>query len=438
MPDFQPFRGIHYRVEREGADISDVAAPPYDVIDDDRRHELAERHTHNAVHLTLPTDERPGDRYDRAAALFRQWLDDGILVTDPEPAFYVYRVGFDDEDGVPRQMTGVIGALDVVEPGTGDVLPHERTMPKPASDRLDLIRTTRANLEPIWGLSLASGLSDLLDPDDPPLVTCTDTRGAHHRLYRLDAVARVEKIAATVASAPVVIADGHHRYETSLRYREERLAAGDGPGGHDHIMALLVELADEQLAVQPIHRVIRSLPDGGTERLREMLADRFEIVDAGTNDNEGVANVSTGMHDAETPALVTADRLFLLIPRPGALDAGLEREPEPVRGVDAARFEAGIAPLLDDLGAEITYRHDRFTVCDSVRDGAADAAVLLRPVDVPVIREVAHRGERMPQKTTFFHPKPSTGLVFRSLEARATILRAVPRSVRSFDDARLQ
>lgn len=416
MPDFQPFRGIHYRVERDGADISDVAAPPYDVIDEDRRHELSARHAHNAVHLTLPTDDRPGDRYERAAELFRRWFDEGILVADPEPAFYVYRVGFDDEDGVPRQMTGVIGALEVVEPGTGDVLPHERTMPKPASDRLDLIRATRANLEPIWGLSLASGLSDLLDPDDPPLVTGTDTRGAHHRLYRLDAAARVEKIAATVGSAPVVIADGHHRYETSLRYREERLAAGDGPGGHDHIMALLVELADEQLAVQPIHRLIRSLPDGGGEQLREALADRFEVVDAGRNDDGGVAEISAAMQHAEAPALVTADRLSLLVPRPGALDAGLEREPEPVRAVDAARFEAGIAPLLGDLGAEVTYRHDRLTVCRTVRDGDADAAVLLRPVGVPVIREVARRGERMPQKTTFFHPKPSTGLVFRSLD----------------------
>lgn len=414
MPDFRPFRGIHYSVTEAPTDISDVAAPPYDVIDDDRRRELADRHEHNAVHLTLPSDGRPGDRYERAATLFRQWLDESVLVADPETTYYVYRAEFDDEDGVPRLMTGVIGALEVVEPGTGDVLPHERTMPKPASDRLDLLRTTRANLEPIWGLSLASGMSDLLDPDDPPLVTCTDTRGARHLLYRLDHPARVEKIAAAVASAPVVIADGHHRYETSLRYREEQRTGGGGPGGHDHIMALLVELADEQLAVQPIHRVIRGLPD--VDALRATLAERFDIEPVGANDAEGVARVSSVMHAAGAPAFVTSDELAILHPRPGALDAGLEREPEPVREVDAARFEAGIAPLLDDLGAEVTYRHDRFVVCDLVRRADAHAAVLLRPVGVPVIREVAHRGERMPQKTTFFHPKPSTGLVFRSLD----------------------
>lgn len=414
MPDFVPFRALHYSTDVTGTDLSAVAAPPYDVIDDERRAHLRDQHPHNAVHLTLPHDDRPGDRYERAARVFDEWIREGILAPDDEPAFYVYRVGFSDEDGGPRQMTGVIGALELIEPGSGGVLPHERTMPKPASDRLDLLRATRANLEPIWALSLADGLSRLLVPDEPPIAHCTDSRGAHHRIYRMTSPTRTATVREIVGAAPVVIADGHHRYETSLRYRDERRHAGDGAGGHDFIMTLVVELADEQLAVQPIHRVVEGLPDPAG--FRRDLSAAFELTSLGPNEPEVVDDLPRSMDRASVPALVDADGIALLTPRPGALDEALSREPEPLRSVDAARFEAGIAPLLERLGATVSHRHDRARVADLVRKGTADAAVILRPVDVPTIRRVAASGERMPPKTTFFHPKPSTGLVFRRLD----------------------
>lgn len=412
MPDFHPFGGIHYDTGRFGTDISALTAPPYDVIDDDRLAHLRALNEFNAVHLTLP--EGGDDRYERAGAAFRSWLDTGVLVPADHPRLYLYRVDFRDDDGTPRQMTGVIGALDLRVPGDGDVLPHERTMSKPKGDRLDLLRATRANLEPIWGLSLSADLSSLLVPEGDPVVSCRDTHEAEHRLFAVADADRVAAIVAAVASTPVVIADGHHRYETSLHYQRERRAAGARPGAHDSIMTMVVELSDEQLAVKPIHRVIASLPDPAV--LRTALEDAFEIVPVGPNEPDVVARLGGPMADQHAMALVDRRQIALLVPRPSALERALTGEPDSMRDVDAARFESLVAPLLESLAAEVTYRHDRATVADQVRKGIADAGVLLRAVDVPTIRLVAERGERMPQKTTFFHPKPSTGLVFRSLD----------------------
>lgn len=413
MPDFRPFRGIRYAAAEPDADLTAVAAPPYDVIDPERRAELRRLDDHNMVRLTLP-DAAVTDGYEQAGRTFRDWLDGGVLALDDQPRFYCYRASFHDEDGRPRSTTGVIGALELMAPGDGDVLPHERTMPKPKGDRLELLRATRANLEPIWGLSLAAGLTDLLAPQGPALGHVDDSRGARHELFPVPDPERIAAIRERVSSAPVVIADGHHRYETSLHYRDERRAAGDPEGAHDRILALVVELSADQLAVQPIHRVVRTLPPGLD--LRAALAEWFDLEAVGANEPGVVATLGRRMDDAAAPALVDDRGVALLRPRPGALDALLGSEPEPVRAVDAARFEVAVAPLLDEAGAELEYRHDRSTVAELVRKGDARAAFVLRPVDVPTIEAVARRRERMPQKTTFFHPKPSTGLVMRSLD----------------------
>lgn len=415
MPDFRPFRGIHYNAERFGTDISDLAAPPYDVIDDERRAHLGGLHERNAVHLTLP-QATGGSQYERAAELLREWLEDGTLTSEDREALYLYQVSFSDEDGQARQMTGVIGLLGLEIPGEGDVLPHERTMSKPRGDRLDLLRATRANLEPIWGLSLTLGLSRTFTVDGPPLATCTDTRGAKHCVYAVTEADRLAAIQDAVAASPVVIADGHHRYETSLHYQAERRQAGEAGRGADgvgSIMTMIVELADDQLAVQSIHRLVMNL--GGTD-LRTVLAEWFTVEDLGANESHVVDDVAAAMSERAAMALVDRAGVALLLPRPEVLAPLLEAEPAVVRHVDAAAFEVAVAPALHKLGAEVSYRHDRHTVAEQVGKGVADAAVLLRPVDVPTTRAVAEQHERMPQKTTFFHPKPSTGLVFRSLD----------------------
>ncbi|MFP5326890.1 MAG: DUF1015 family protein, partial [Acidimicrobiia bacterium] len=230
MPRFEPFRGTRYAEHLSG---SDVTCPPYDVISPEDRAALAARHEANAVLVELPEAEGGGDRYASAAATLDRWLAEGTLVTDEEPGFYVYRMGFHDEAGRPRETVGLIGAMELAVPGTGDVLPHERTMPKAKSDRLDLLRATRTNVSPVWGLSMAEGMSGLCEVSTPPVGRATDADGVHHRLYRVTQQGHLDAIAEAVGAHPVVIADGHHRYQTGLNYQQEQRDAGAGAGAHD-------------------------------------------------------------------------------------------------------------------------------------------------------------------------------------------------------------
>jgi uncharacterized protein (DUF1015 family) len=394
VPRFEPFAGVRY--DPDIVDLDRVVAPPYDVISPEERHALGARDPHNVVHIDLPQDEPGRDRYTAAGCLLDEWLAEHILAQDEEPAFYVYRMGYHDADGRPRQTSGVIGALELSVPGEGDVLPHERTMSKPKDDRLNLLRSCRANLSPIWVLSLAEGLSGLCELPGPPDARCTDDEGVHHRLWRITQPGIVSALTDSVGSAPVVIADGHHRYETALAYRDERRAEGAGPGGHDLLMAYAVELADEQLTIDPIHRLVSGLPPDVD--LVGTLAQWFEPFDAGPP----TMSLAARMADAGALALVLPGQAWLLKPR----DAGEDDLS------DADRLDAVLGALPPH---ELAYQHGVENVLALVEKGTADAGILLRPVSVEQMEAAARAGRRLPEKTTFFYPKPVTGLVFRRL-----------------------
>ena len=401
MPRFEPFSGVRYDTERVSLD--EVVAPPYDVVGDDERRRLQARNPHNVVGVDLPQDEGGRDRYEVARLLFAEWLDTGVLVVDPEPSFYVYRMGFRDEAGRVRQTTGIIGALELATPGDPGVLPHERTMGKPKDDRLRLMRACRANLSPIWGLSLAEGLSALCDVGGPPLARCTDDDGVHHRLWRVEQPGVVAAIRETVASAPVVIADGHHRYETALAYRDERRAAnGDLAGDHDLLLAYVVELADDQVSVGPIHRLMTGLPDGFDPA--EALASEFELGDGGPPGPD----LPERMAEADAFALLVPGQAWWLRPRSNGNGAGGGGGDEP----DAALLDRALAAWPTH---ETDYPHRAADVVTAVGAGQAQAGLLLRAATVDQIARTARAGRRMPQKTTFFRPKPRTGLLFRRL-----------------------
>jgi uncharacterized protein (DUF1015 family) len=392
---FEPFPGIRYDLER--SDLGRVIAPPYDVIDAAQRAELAGRDPHNAVHVDLPDEADGPSRYARADEQLRAWLAEGILVVDEAPSFTLYRMASTGEDGVERRTTGVIGALELSPPGT-DILPHEHTTKKAKSDRLDLLRSCRANLSAIWGLSLAKGLTDLLPVDQPPLADVVDDDGVRHTVWRVDDAAVCRAISAAVAEHPVVVADGHHRYETSLAYKAEREASEGDAGEAGATLAYLVELVEDELTVHAIHRLVSGLPDGLD--LEAALAPWFE--DAGTPPSD--RPVTTAMQEAGCLTLVLPGREVLLRPRPDALaDA---------RDLDSSRLDVALAALPPH---DLRFQHGVEHVRAAVRSGDAQAGVLLRPVTVAQIEATAHGGERMPPKTTFFHPKPKTGLVFRSL-----------------------
>lgn len=404
MPNFAPFRGLRYDPARFAPD--DVTAPPYDVLSPDDRAALVARDPHNAVLIDLPVEEDGPDRYAAAGRRLRAWQEEGVLVTDPTPELTAYRMTTTDDLGATVSTLGVLGALTLSRPDEGEILPHEHTTKKAKSDRLDLLRGTRANLSAIWGLSLAHGLTDLLDVDRPPFQSWTDEEGTLHETWRIADPAQVDAICAAISARPVVIADGHHRYETSLAYRDERREA-DGSGGEaDATLCYVVELSDEQLTVRPIHRLVAGM--AGTD-LPTLLAEAGggAVVGSATADEVRDGRVLTAMADQQAIAVVGADGAATLV----RLDPAAPRF-EGLDDLDSARLAAAIAAVGD---AELTYQHGTDRAQAAVVSGAADWAVLIRPVTVAAIEANAHSGDRMPPKSTFFFPKPRTGIVFRRL-----------------------
>ena len=394
MPRFEPFIGLRYRDEES---LASVTAPPYDVIDPRQRAELA-REPHNAVRIDLPVDEDGEDRYDVACRLLHEWQDEGVLVPDDAPTFTVYRMSFTDEAGVERRTTGVIGALELWPPGTGEILPHEHTTKKAKSDRLDMLRSCRANLSAIWGLSLGSGLTDLLPTDTEPDGDWTDPDGVRHTVWTVADPERNGRIAALVLDHPIVIADGHHRYETSLQYRDERRVT-DGPGtSADLAMCYVVELVSDELTVQPIHRLLDGFPPGAEPEM--LLGKWFDVATTEPFGPDAVARLV----DAGALGLVTPEGSFTLTPRADGFDPDVE--------LDTVRLDIARRDLPDH---DVRYQHGVANVTEAVEAGDAEAAVLVRPATVAQIQAIAHGGERMPPKTTFFAPKPATGIVFRAL-----------------------
>jgi uncharacterized protein (DUF1015 family) len=304
---------------------------------------------------------------------------------------------FTDEAGRTRTTIGVVGALEVVDEGAGGVLPHERTTPKAKTDRLDLTRATRANISPIWGLSLTAGLTAALEEPGVIVAECTDEDGVHHVLERVDSAERIAKISQLVSSHPVLIADGHHRYAISRTYRDECRAHG-GPHGAELTMTYVAELVQEQLSVAAIHR----LYDISVDALRTALENHYSFSDAGA--------VTT----ATIAAMDTLGCLCLVSPDgSGTYLTPKENTFEGVRALDSSRLEHA----LSETEHSVTYQHGVNDVLLRLRNNECSTAILIRPVSLAEIRRTADTGELMPPKSTFFTPKLRTGMLMRPLDA---------------------
>ena len=401
MPRFEPFAALRYA---PGEPLDDVTAPPYDVLSPADVDALLRRHDHNIVSVDVPQKRDGAVRYDRAAERISRWLADGVLVRDASPSLTLYRVEFTDESGRRRHTVGVIGALEVVDEGAGGVLPHERTTPKAKTDRLDLTRATRCNLSPVWGLSLTAGLSELLAEPAELVGQCVDGQGVIHRVERVSDAARIAAIGAAVAANTVLIADGHHRYAISRTYRDE-IRAGTGRFDTDAelTMTYVAELVEEQLSIDPIHRVYRGIT---ADALTARLEPFFALAEAGRVEPRFVAEaVSRGALCQIRP---DGSGLWLT-PRPEAFSG--------VRALDGAYLEHALAsgPGGDPASVDVDYQHGVQNVLDRLAAGDVDAAVLIRPTSIDEIRRTATEGLLMPPKSTFFTPKLRTGLVIRPL-----------------------
>lgn len=398
MPRFEPFPAVRYSPDQS---LDLVAAPPYDVISERDVRDLLALDRHNIVAIDVPREADGADRYVRAGQRLTEWLGEGVLVTDDSATFTLYRMQFVDESGTARETVGVVGALEVVDEGAGGVLPHEQTTPKAKTDRLDLTRATKANLSPVWGLSLADGLTELLRESGESVGQCLDENGVTHIVERVTDPARIASISAAVGSHPVVIADGHHRYAISRTYRNERRAAtGRDDLASELTLTYVGELVDDQLSVAAIHRLINGVPDWA---LVESFSPLFEMSPA------GVVGPGHAREVVERGALclVHSDgRGTFMSPRPECFEG--------IRDLDSARLEHA---LIRVPAFELSYQHGVHNIVAAVTSASASAGVLLRPVSVAEIRRTADEGLLMPPKSTFFGPKLRTGLVLRPLDS---------------------
>jgi uncharacterized protein (DUF1015 family) len=401
VPRFEPFAALRYAPDES---LDDVTAPPYDVLSTSDVETLLRRDDHNIVAVDVPLEIDGPDRYEVAAHRISTWIGEAVLVLDPSPSLTLYRVDFTDETGRQRHTVGVIGALEVVDEGADGVLPHERTTPKAKTDRLDLTRATHCNLSPVWGLSMTSGLSDLLHEPAEPIGQCTDEQGVVHRVERVVDPKRISVICGAVAAGAVLIADGHHRYAISRAYRDEvRGSSSRVDTDAELTMAYVSELVGEQLSIDPIHRVYRG---ASAEALAERLGSYFSLEEAGPV----TAHFAAEAVERGAMCLIRPDGSGVwLTPRADAFTN--------VRSLDGAYLEHALADLrsVDDTELEVGYQHGVQQVVDMLTAGEADAAVLIRPTSIEEIRRTATERLLMPPKSTFFTPKLRTGLVIRPL-----------------------
>ena len=390
MPRFEPFAAIRYATD----DLAPVIAPPYDVLSDADVDAFEAKSIHNVVRIDVPRGGE--DRYDVAAKTMHAWLDEGVLVSDSEPSFTIYRMRFTDSAGVRRDITGVLGALEVVDLEAGGVLPHERTTAQASTDRLDLTRATAANLSPVWGLSLATGLTDVLAEPGELLGAVTDA-GVEHVVERVIDPKRMAAIRDKLAGDDVLIADGHHRYGVSRSYRDEvREATGRIDSPAELTLAFVNELIEEQLSVEAIHRLYSDID---VTDLAAALARSFELIPIDQPSPETLAAMAT----EGFLVLFTRDASWRLEAKPGRFDG--------VRALDGGWLETALA----DVPVKVSYQHGLEEALWGVESGQASAAVLIRPVSVAEIERTAREGLLMPPKSTFFTPKLKTGFVIRSL-----------------------
>lgn len=432
VPEIAPFRGIRYDPGAVG-NLARVVAPPYDVIAEPERDALEAASPYNVVRLILgreePHDDERSNKYMRARALLEAWLAAGVLARDDEEALYVYEQRY-VLGGERRAQRGILAAVRLDEPGgdpsngpgSGGVLPHERTYDEVVEDRLNLLRATAVNLDCTFCVYDGGDAPDAPAAHETlertvagePLARFATTDGIEHLVWRMTGADAIEAVARALEKTTMVIADGHHRWRTALRYRNERREA-EGPGPWDAQLMFLVDAAHDGPVLLPIHRVVDGIP---AEDALARLAGSFSVEPADTADPEalaaGLARRRAGgrtfaMHDG-------ARAWWLTVADPeAARDALPPERSEAWRDLDVSVLHALVFDRLLG-GVRPGFAHSAREAIAEIEAGRASLAFLLAPMPFESVRAVAEAGEAMPQKSTYFIPKPKTGIVLRPLD----------------------
>ncbi|HYJ21287.1 MAG TPA: DUF1015 domain-containing protein [Solirubrobacterales bacterium] len=423
MADVQPFKALHYDLDVVGS-LDAVAAPPYDVIDAAGRAALLRRSPYNAVAIDLPKPFDPadpasnpdGDPYEGAARTLDAWRADGALVADERPSIWALTQDYTAPDGSGHSRHGILARVRVEDYESGGIRPHERTHPGPLLDRLELTRATGYNLSPIFSLSTADAWP-LVEPAlaAEPWGEATDESGTVNRVWQVTDPAVHAAVAERLAGAELLIADGHHRYETARAYRDE--VGGEGP--HNYTLMALTGLDDPGLTVFPTHRLLSGFAGNPErqERLGNGLRELFEVSEVGREEIDPAGEEGVGVFGFIDSHLKRPFRLRLK--DTAELDRRLAGKPESYRRLDSAILETlvlkGLAEMSDediDERRGLEYAKSVPDALAMVEGGEFDVAFIQRPVPVAQVKAVAETDANMPPKSTYFFPKVMTGFAF--------------------------
>ena len=431
MADIQPFRALRYDLQRVTA--SQVVTQPYDKITPAMQERYYAASPYNLVRIILGHREpdSPGDNvYTRAAAYGRDWRTEAILRQDASPSIYTYSQTFTAPSGTEFERRGFIALGRVEDYSAKVVYRHEQTLSKPKADRLDLLRATRAHYEQLFLLYEDSGeIASLLATAQPPTIDVVDEYGVAHRVWQISDPGVIASVQEKMRDKKLVIADGHHRYETALAYRDEcRTAAGgaaDAQAPHEFVMMTFVNMNDPGLLVLPTHRVVHSLATFSADDFEKSSSAFFEVevIDPAIDPARSTALLHERGHSGTALLAVTANRAFLLHSRKAAgakFFAGVSPGQQALDVVQLHKcLLEGVLKLSEESirnQQNISYVREASEALAQVRKGAADIAFLMNPCPVAQVRDVAFAGEVMPQKSTDFYPKLLSGLTAYALD----------------------
>lgn len=435
MAEIRPFRALRF-TDAAGR-LQELTCPPYDIISESQRLSYLKRNPHNIIRLELPRDGE--DPYAAAGNVLGEWLRDGILRKDDQPALYIYEIEFDLEgrsdistaEGGRRSVAGLIAQVHLEEFSKGIVLPHEETLSKAKTDRLNLMKATGCNFSDIYALYMDDGgESETLDilalaAREQPISELTDEAGLTHRLWAITDEGIIQAICRRFADTKLYIADGHHRYETAINYRNWLREQGMPVGADsDYVMMMLVEMSHPGLVVFPTHRLVRGIPHFDPDKLLADCAGYFDVQPGLAVDSLDESLEHAYQERRKAFGFYTGGDTFTLLTLrdPSVMSEALPGLSAASQGLDVNVLHTLILERLMGIDkanmanqTNLTYTRSLREALDDVNADAYQCAFILNPTRVEEIRDVAAAGEKMPQKSTYFYPKLITGLTMNQI-----------------------
>ena len=423
MAEIRAFKALRFDTEKAGA-IEELVCPPYDIISEEQRQEYIYRNPNNIIRLELPKGDEP---YKTAGEVLKKWLDSGVLKKDSEDAVYIYEEEF-SINGIHAKFKGCIVRVKIEEFSKGVGLPHEETLSKAKEDRFNLMKATNCNFSQIYSLYMDSEhkIISRLDrlSECNPAIELTDGDEVTHRLWIVTDKDEINAICGDFADKKLYIADGHHRYETALNYRNYCRENGIGDGGEDYVMMMLVDMEHDGLVVLPTHRLVRDLESFDKEKILNDCKEYFDVSEE--SDVNTAESKLKELYDEGKKAFAfySGDKGYnlLVLRDEKVIEELLPNKSKATQGLDVTVLHTLVLEKIFGIDAEnmakqinLTYTRLFDEAIESVNTGKAQCAFILNPTRVTEIRDVAAAGEKMPQKSTYFYPKLITGLVMNKL-----------------------